>query len=208
MGGSIGGQEYDVSGLYPPQHIFRRLNPSWDQENPSGRVSKFQILKRTFHGIKYWSCADLLGLFLSSLGLAPNGATKRNFFLPLTAVYGKWWQQVCPTRLPVVFQCTWYERNSRATRFFLGASRSGFRAPRSTGTWEYVLSKARLYVLDAAELLNLAGWSLTHSPRIQDVGSEGSRFGGCAETYPFRILLRFGFVFHSLFSHLKNANVA
>ena len=143
LGGRIGGQEYDVPGLDPPQHISRVINPSRNQRSSSRRVSKFRILKRTFHGIKYWSCADLLGLFLSSLGLAPNGATKRNFFLPLTAVYGRWCLQVRPTRLPVVFQCTWYERNSQATRFFLGASRSGFQVPLTTGTWKCVLSKAR-----------------------------------------------------------------
>lgn len=199
--------QYDVPGLEPPQHISRVINPSWNRPNPSNQVSKFQILKFAFHGIKYWSCADLLGLFLSSLGLAPNGATKRNFFLPLTAVYGRWCEKLCPTQPPVVFQCTWCERNDQATRFFLGASRSGYQAPpATTGTWRHVLNKARFYVLDAAELLNLAGWSLAWSPRIRDSGRRSSRFGYCGETYPFRILLRF--VFHLLFSHLKNANVA
>lgn len=198
--------QYDVPGLEPPQHISRVINPSWNRPNPSNQVSKFQILKFAFHGIKYWSCADLLGLFLSSLGLAPNGATKRNFFLPLTAVYGRWCQELCPTRPAVVFQCTWSQRNGERIRFFPGASRSGYQESSNIGPWEYVLGKARFYVLDAAELLSLAGWSLIRSPRTLISGPSASRFGACGETYPFRILLKF--VSHSMFLHSKNANVA
>jgi hypothetical protein len=37
----------------------------------------------------YWSPYDLLGLFLSFMGPAPDRATKRNFYLPITAVYGR-----------------------------------------------------------------------------------------------------------------------
>ena len=99
------------------------------------------------------------------------------------------------------------ERDGERIRFFLGASRSGYKESNNTGPWEYVIGKARFYVLDAAELLNLAGWSLARAPRIIITsGPSASRFGACGETYPFRILLKF--VFHSLFSHLKNANVA
>jgi hypothetical protein len=42
-----------------------------------------------YNGRDYWSPYDLLGLFLSFMGPAPNSATKRNFYLPMTAVYGR-----------------------------------------------------------------------------------------------------------------------
>lgn len=53
--------------------------------------------------------------------------------------------------------------------------------------------QSHFYVLDAVELLNLAGWSLTRSLRIQVQGPSGSRFEGCAETYPFQIFTIFTF---------------
>lgn len=38
----------------------------------------------------YWALTDLVGLFFAKLGPAPAGATKDNFFLPLTAVFARW----------------------------------------------------------------------------------------------------------------------
>ncbi|EAW16686.1 uncharacterized protein NFIA_060420 [Aspergillus fischeri NRRL 181] len=66
----------------PPQNIDRKRHPKW----PSA-LARFRLTKSTYDGVEYWALPDLLGLFMSSLGRAPTTATKRNFYLPLTAVY-------------------------------------------------------------------------------------------------------------------------
>ncbi|KAF7114570.1 hypothetical protein CNMCM5793_009215 [Aspergillus hiratsukae] len=49
----------------------------------------------SFKGIDFWALADTLGMLPGLLGPAPAGATKRNFFLPVTAMFGKWCQRLC-----------------------------------------------------------------------------------------------------------------
>jgi hypothetical protein len=49
----------------------------------------------------------MLGMLLGLLGPAPFGATKRNSFLPITAMFAKWLEQLYTARLPTVVQCTW-----------------------------------------------------------------------------------------------------
>jgi hypothetical protein len=90
---------------------------------------------------------------------------------------------------PFVFQCTWCERQNQARRFSLGASLEGYRwDPAQTGTWKNVLQRARFNLVNG-EVLKLRGWSVNKSPRIQRK-STGTKFGNCAETYPFLALLR------------------
>lgn len=59
-------------------------------------------------------------------GQAPTTASKRNFYLPLTAIYRRWCAKLIrgpPRRTwPRVFQCTW----TQGGEFHLGASRGGF----------------------------------------------------------------------------------
>ncbi|KAJ5912033.1 uncharacterized protein N7473_001336, partial [Penicillium subrubescens] len=83
------GSDFPSPGLEPDQSIRRILNPAWDPRNPSS-VSKFRLNSFWHDGVGYWSLFDILGLFLSSVGIAPNSATTRNFYLPLTAMYGRW----------------------------------------------------------------------------------------------------------------------
>lgn len=126
----------------PPQSIARAVN-----DDQRCTIASLRVLKYEYGGIKYWALPDLLGLFMSSLGHAPTGATRRNFYLPLTAVFGQWCSKLIRqerSSRPVVFQCTWnegeggvfpwrlerrfcYRRGSRAL-----AGRSG---PRSI--WDY-----------------------------------------------------------------------
>jgi hypothetical protein len=127
------------------------------------------------------------------MGPAPQGATKRNFYLPITAVYGRWCQQICDMtqKPPAVFQCTWLERPNQASKFFLGASLSGYRSNTiQTGTWQYIMNRARFYLINQ-EPLKLAGWSFKNSPQIRRNGKQSTKFGRCAETYPFRVLLKY-----------------
>lgn len=70
----------------------------------------------------FWVSPDMLGLLLGLLGPAPAGATKRNFYLPLTAMFSKWCQRLCSARLPTVVQCTWSTADGR---YCLGAIMSG-----------------------------------------------------------------------------------
>lgn len=86
----------------PPSHIYRRVN----RDFPRDGTSKFfvegwtirpsidpidpSMMKGRVPRVPRWWCPyDLLGLFLSLLGPAPDGANKNNFYLPLTAVYAR-----------------------------------------------------------------------------------------------------------------------
>jgi hypothetical protein len=165
------------------------LNPDWPQEKSPPSISKFQVRKYSHYGLDYWSPLDLLGLFLSSIGPAPQGATKRNFFLPMTAIYGRWCQAIC--QAPYVFQCTWREMENEQAPFFLGAALGGYRWDlEQTGTWEHVLRQARFNLVNG-EPLKLRGWSYNTSPEITRREDRGTRFGNCGEKYPFLALLKF-----------------
>ena len=95
--------------LMPDQHIYRRADPSWTPQRqgrprrgnrpplppqPQATISKFRVRRYLHNNRDYWSPYDLLGLFLSLMGSAPAGATKRNFYLPMTAGYGRWCRQI------------------------------------------------------------------------------------------------------------------
>ncbi|KIW99361.1 uncharacterized protein Z518_11349 [Rhinocladiella mackenziei CBS 650.93] len=196
------------SDLSPDQHIYRVLNPAWrggrggqsqPPPQPPGPVSKFSVMKHIHNGSEYWSPFDLLGHFLSFMGPAPDSATKRNFYLPMTAVYGRWCRLIAGTHprtgicdIPYMFQCTWctpLSDSSKPTRFFLGSSLAGYNwTPQLTGTWEYALKYARFVLVDGNPLQQ-AGYNFENSPMIERKGTGSTRFGNCAETYPFLDLL-------------------
>ncbi|EAW19302.1 uncharacterized protein NFIA_092630 [Aspergillus fischeri NRRL 181] len=118
----------------PEQHIRRIENPAWPERKEPVQVARFKVERKWHSVLSFWSPIDLLGLFLSTLGPAPAGATKRNFFLPLVAVYGKWCAAITQPPRPWVFQCTW----NTAGELFLGASQGGhYSDMRVTGTWRH-----------------------------------------------------------------------
>lgn len=131
---------------------------------------------------------DLLGLFLSSLGPAPIGATRANFYLPLTAVYGRWCAQIAGSPLggvgyvPAMFQCTWRVKDGTPPQFFLGSSIAGY-TERGTGTWPRVVRLGRFNLI-------FPDGDFDKSPSILLYGDAGSRFGSCAETHPFLELMK------------------
>ena len=136
-------------------------------------MSKFRVRRHLHNDRDYWSPYDLLGLFLSFMGPAPDGATKRNFYLPITAVYGRWCRQIAGRDpgggvgdLPYMFQCTWCIRSGQPTRFFLGSSLAGYDwTPDLTGTWKTVLRRARFALVDGVPLRQ-AGYDFDNSPMI------------------------------------------
>ena len=80
--------------IYENQTHESTMNPAWENWNEpndrSASISKFIIGHREHYGTRYSTMADLLGLFLSLIGPAPIRATKRNCYLPLTAIYCRW----------------------------------------------------------------------------------------------------------------------
>ncbi|KAI1028961.1 hypothetical protein LB503_002754 [Fusarium chuoi] len=148
------GSLYMDKARRPDSHISRNVNLDWKREDETS--SKFNVspiffrqITKNFKGPApdWWCPYDLLGLFLSVLGPAPSTATKYNFYLPLTGVYGRWCARIAgkPERawkwkpdakgegtLPYVFQCTWSLEVDNSTkqhwaRYFLGASTAGDR---------------------------------------------------------------------------------
>ena len=95
---------------------------------------------------------------------------------------------------PYMFQCTWcipFDNSGRPTRFFLGSSLAGYDwRPVLTGTWETALTYARFGLVDGYPLRH-AGYDFDNSPTIEQRGEWGTRFGNCAETYPFLDLLMY-----------------
>lgn len=141
------GIQYDNRALVPTQHIFRECNRKWRASADIAEESRFLARRDYVHDDKnhggpqvfYWTPYDLLGLFLSKLGPAQTGqnASKRNFYLPLTAVYGRWCMLIGgnwditnrEVRGPGVgdpsyfYNCTWHPGDGE---FFLGAVLAGY----------------------------------------------------------------------------------
>lgn len=139
----------------------------------------------------------MLGAFLSMMGPAPSGAERETFFLPSTAVYGRWCSQISGSKnkaernprislgvgsWPAVFQCTWRERHDADTVFFLGASLAGYdwNQPKRVGEgWKNVLRQERFDLLlkwpafqhDQKE----EQWTLDWSPRRKEMKSEAEK---------------------------------
>jgi hypothetical protein len=181
------GASFRAQGLDPDQSIFRTLNPAWETAKPPYNISKFSLRPQHYENVPYWGLYDLLGLFLSLIGPAPVGATKKNFYVPLTATYGRWCAKI-GDRLSYMFNCCWSVRENQQDTFSLGASLGGYMTKkRLTGCWHYVCQRGRFSLVDG-EPLKLAGWTFGDSPCIRDGGHVS--FGNCAETYPFIRLLK------------------
>ena len=139
------------------------------------------------YGIPFASLFDILGLFLSSISLAPSSSTTRNFYLPLTAMYAKW----CITLgncTPTMLNCTWAVAGQARDRFFLGASLKGYNAPSSIGPWAWVVKEARFFLINDEEITE-GGYAMSN---CQEKGITGRwiSFGNRAETYSFLHILK------------------
>ncbi|QKX60065.1 uncharacterized protein TRUGW13939_07207 [Talaromyces rugulosus] len=184
------GAQHSAQGLEPYQSIARANNPTWNaRPDLRPKISKFRIVKHTHWGKAYWSPVDLLGLFFSRLEPAPLGATVRTFFLPMTALFGRWAFQLVG-HYAGMQSCMWKIQDNGPAQFFLGASIVGYDADIPTcGNWRRVIQKAR-YSLLPNESLFLRDWSFANSPHGPIHPKDDYPLGNCAELYPYLHLLR------------------
>ncbi|KAL9561696.1 hypothetical protein ACKAV7_014252 [Fusarium commune] len=182
----------------PAQHIYRtltgepldtsskfnvNLNSTWKHTTPEpARIPSLT----SKDGVSYWNHYDLLGFILSLLQTDLDGATKDNFFLPLTAVYGRWCAKIGGDRktpkppkppkdpaitamadeqkgvgaVPTVFQCTWVA-DKGGVYFALGSSIAGYDWGNKTqvGKWQESLQRTRFDLLH--------GWNDIHTQLIE-----------------------------------------
>ncbi|KAF5603162.1 uncharacterized protein FSUBG_7385 [Fusarium subglutinans] len=151
------------------------LDGNWKHTTPDpARISGLA----SDDGVSYWNHYDLLGFILSLLKEDLDGAKKDNFFLPLTAVYGRWCAKIGgngktekhpkpPTAegitamadkprgvgaVPTVFQCTWMTAQDGVC-FALGSSLAGFE--KAGEKWK---ERLRTYRFDL-----LYGWNNIHT---------------------------------------------
>ncbi|KAF7590759.1 hypothetical protein BBP40_002374 [Aspergillus hancockii] len=165
------------------QHIYRQLNttdappppdwpPDWDEiKRGRSEITVNQAVDYRYKHIHaccdepnvtenfYWSPYDLLGLFLSSIGPPPPAASKDRFFLPLTALYGRWCSKIASgqadfekqrgiDQLPTMFQCTWRVVGQQAVTFFLGAVSKGYTASKEQkAIWSRLMEYTRFQLL-------------------------------------------------------------
>jgi hypothetical protein len=217
------GSLYNDPTKQPSSHIARLLDPDWNKDDvKSSRfiVSgwSFKPSLQTFIGpVPDWWCPfDLLGLFLSLLGPAPSAADKNNFYLPLTAVYGRWCSRIAgeidagwkwkPSiqgqgELPFVFQCTWYLEVDNSTKqhwgqYFLGASNAGDKFDTTkenatyTGAWRERAQEARfnmLFKCQKVPMVQVNDFRDKTAPNMNNANRAMVPFGNCGETYPFAI---------------------
>jgi hypothetical protein len=205
------GRDYLAPG--DPEYVYRKTNaantpPPPPPENPWGDTTTSPLVVQShLHTYTYtsdrvlnapfWSPYDLLGLFLSSIGPAPHAAEKKQFFLPLTVVYGRWCAAIAPVVLietgelymgsPAMFQCTWRLIDEKPGPFFLGAAVGGVRIV-ADSPWERVFKYERFKLCGAPD-----PWTFDTSPKQGKVVTPlnlAQRFGNCAETYPYIMLLK------------------
>ncbi|KAJ5209168.1 hypothetical protein N7449_003547 [Penicillium cf. viridicatum] len=167
-----------------PQAISRMVNPAAASEDES----YFLLNELTYGGVSYWSSFDLLGRFISLTGPAPRGATRDNFYLPLTLMYINWCRKIAPMA-PWVYSCVWAEQKDKQSRFHLGGSLAGYRNPEGQGNrWVKILQRARFNVL-RDQRTDTAGIKFEFTT-LRGRGGHAIPFGNCAETYPLVNVLR------------------
>ncbi|KAK6347970.1 hypothetical protein TWF718_005790 [Orbilia javanica] len=90
----------DEMKLDPWQHILRETNLNWKGKEDENAASKFLVLGNKVHkSSSYFNCYDLLGLFLTLVGVGPSAVEigsldAWNFFVPLTALFGRWCNKI------------------------------------------------------------------------------------------------------------------
>ena len=210
------GKDFRNPECKPDSHFPRSLDPAWGKGSDWRKTAKFKLGKigiasnvgpeAAKRPMYWWNPYDLLGLFLSLLGPAPQAADKNNYFLPLTAVYARWSSRIAghaPSIFqwpdpgdgagdwPFMFQCTWKQEGDK-WRFFLGASTGGDEfIPRSTGKWRLRVQKMRfdnLYWSLHMKLFKQDAFEKEQAPEQTRAEGSGVPYGNCAETYPFAAL--------------------
>ncbi|KMU80395.1 hypothetical protein CISG_02247 [Coccidioides immitis RMSCC 3703] len=179
--------------MNPDQNTYRSLNT----DKADKKNSKFLVEYHQHADTSYWNPHDLLGLFLWVIGFAPAPANARRFYIPMTAVYGRWCRVLSPfagsdISFPAALQCTWRTRDGGASEFFLGGSLAGWATKVTSGSpvgkkWPDRLRLARYERIGG---VIPAPYSFDVSVLRTPTYLAGTRFGNCAETYPFLELFR------------------
>ncbi|KAJ5978628.1 hypothetical protein N7501_001970 [Penicillium viridicatum] len=128
------------------------------------------------------------GRFISLTGPAPRGATRDNFYLPLTLMYINWCRKIAPLA-PWVYSCVLAEKKDKQSRFHLGGSLAGYGNAEGQGNhWVKILQRARFNVL-RDQRTDTAGIKF-ESTALKGRKGNFIPFGNCAETYPLASVLR------------------
>jgi hypothetical protein len=89
-----------------------------------------------------------------------------------------------------MYNCSWQTSQNGPSIFFLGASLTGYDTdPSLTGRWSLILRQAR-HRLVSGEFFLLHGWSFKRTPASEQINPSPTKFGNCAETYPWVHLLK------------------
>lgn len=143
--------------------------------------------------IPYWGLCDMLGLLMSLLADVSEDATTEDYYLHITALYGRWCYRLIGSakkNLPFMFCSVWVtDSTARAERIFLGASRGGSTRNASfRSAWNRKIKDARSDILDP-ELLKKLHDDIDKWPAGGERGKPDLiKLGNCAETYPFAYL--------------------
>ena len=169
------------------------VNPAAANEGES----YFLLDELKYEAVSYWSPFDLLGRFISLTGPAPRGATRDNFYLPLTLMFINWCRKIAPLA-PYVYSCVWAEQKDKQSRFHLGGSLAGYRNAEGQGNrWVKILQRARFNVL-RDQRTDIAGIKF-ESTALKGRKGNFILFGNCAETYPLASVLRWVHTFEILY---------
>ncbi|KAA8647062.1 hypothetical protein EYZ11_008799 [Aspergillus tanneri] len=176
------GEKYELPK--PKQIIARKL------ERPKGGPKELIVdPNNTYKDTSYWNLWSHLGVFLGLLGPAPPNSEVANFYAPMTAMWG-WWcislLEADKTSLSkfAMTQCTWYRNPGKQDEFLLGHSLGGHE-PKAADRWEEKVQRARYNLIKDPFSLEENEWSFECSPLTKANGASDTKFGNCAETYPF-----------------------
>ncbi|KAI0118164.1 hypothetical protein GGR51DRAFT_572175 [Nemania sp. FL0031] len=214
------GAQFKNPSLSPNSHFPRKTDPNWVSKRVTPREAKFILLPlpSTYQGaltapitVDWWNPYDLLGFFLGVLGPADIGATKRNYFLPLCAVYAQWCSRLAGHTdddwgwgkpwvgagvWPFMFNITWRPDGNPVTAqyFFLGSSTAGDEwQDWVVGQWRPRVQRHRFNTLHGGLKLKpfqQDSFDKKNSPVQAKSRGAGQPYGNCAETYPFIFSIR------------------
>ncbi|KAF8535598.1 hypothetical protein BDD12DRAFT_808447 [Trichophaea hybrida] len=181
----------------PPQHVRRTAGPPITINSEVFRTGVDPV------DTEYFLLADYLGLFLSLLGPAPKAGTRENYCFPLLCVYSKWILELFTPKgikEPAMVQITWFEEGGQLHDVYLGSSSAGGKGKGmsvSMGEKRFTILEDYRMWDDNLGLNESILFTMNPPPQDQPhqnptqnsadgpAGKAGTRFGNCAETYPF-----------------------
>ena len=152
---------------------------------------------------------DHLGWILSVCGSGPPGATAKNYYLPMLALYSRWCWVLGGSRFEGMTHITWFTDKSESTDVLLGATLGQPETRDTVPNKDKVTGQPLPRVKDRGlimrreriEYLEKAGFrapdisvSQTEDMSKQKNQKDGTQgdpgFGGCAETFFFIVAMK------------------